>query len=271
MWSKPAGSNSEMCAWWGRRASMGQASSTPRGVAGGEAYGSSTNKIPPYWEPGLENRGYPFRVWMQDIDIWSAGTELQQEQLAPAVVQKLGGAARAIAREVPAMELRDGRYIATTGAQETGLTLLMRGFARRFGAFAVETSTRCIIDLLTFRRRGHENVDEALSRFETARLHVRTQAVGFDLPIPVTAWLLLEAMGVPRQTWPLALAPWQNRMPEDEDGLRQLSDSIRHQGHIAEVPHSRDSFVRGGSGRSFLEGSFLEAGTPHGLAGDEWD
>ena len=83
---------------------------------------------------------------MKDIDVWSAGSDLQPEQLAPAVVQKLGGAARAIAREVPTNELRDGRYNPTTGAQDTGLALLIRGLARRFGQFAVETSSRCIID-----------------------------------------------------------------------------------------------------------------------------
>ena len=151
-------------------------------------------------------------------------------------VQRLGGAARALAREVSPGELRDGRWDATGGAQEPGLALLVRGLARRFGAFAIETSTRCIIELLTFRRRQSENVDEALSRFETLRSQVRGQAVGFGLPIPVTCWLLLEAMHIPRPTWPLVLSPWQNRMPETEEGLRQLADSIRHQGHIAEHP-----------------------------------
>ena len=83
----------------------------------------------------------------------------------------------------------------------------MRGLSRRFGAFAVEASTRCVIELLSFHRRDHENVVEALSRFEHLRPQVRAQAVGFELPIPVTAWLLLEAMHIPRQTWPLVLAP----------------------------------------------------------------
>ena len=59
-----------------------------------ERLGHSTSKIPPYWEPTLELKGYPFRVWLQDLDVWAAGTELQQEQQAPAVVQRLGGAAR---------------------------------------------------------------------------------------------------------------------------------------------------------------------------------
>ena len=157
-------------AWWGKGFGGGRPGghhSTVTTAAGGEPYGASTSKVPLYWEPALENRGYPFRVWLQDVDVWSAGTELQAELQAPAVVQRLGGAARALAREVPHGELRDGRWDAASGAQESGLALLMRGLARRFGAFAIETSTRCIIELLTFRRKHLENVDEALSRFET--------------------------------------------------------------------------------------------------------
>ena len=101
--------------------------------SGREPFGHSTSKIPPYWEPALEQRGYPFRTWLQDLDIWSAGTELDEELKAPAVAQRLGGAARALVREVPAGELRDGRWDMAVGAQETGMTLLVRGLTRRFG------------------------------------------------------------------------------------------------------------------------------------------
>ena len=121
-----------------------------------ERFGHSTSKVPPAWEPALELRGYPFRVWIQDLDVWAAGTELAPELQAPAVVQRLGGAARDLVRAVPTTELRKGRTDALTGAIESGLTLLVRGSTRRFGQFAVETSTRCIIDLLGFRRRGSE-------------------------------------------------------------------------------------------------------------------
>ena len=120
------------------------------------------------------------------MDVWSAGTELLPELQALAVVQRLGGAARALARELPTTELRDGRVDAQTGAVDSGLTILVRGLARRFGQFAVETSTRCIIDMLSFRRLSSENIDEALSRFETLRQQTRMQAMGFELPIPVT-------------------------------------------------------------------------------------
>ena len=88
---------------------------------------------------------------------------------------------------------------------DTGPTIIVWGFERRFGAFSVETSTRVMIDMLQFRRKGTESIDEALALFKTFWGHVRAQAAGFDLPVPVLSWLLLEAIRVPRRTWPLAL------------------------------------------------------------------
>ena len=205
-----------------------------------ERIGHSTSKVPPFWEPSLELRGYPFRVWLQDLDVWAAGTELQAEQQAPAVVQRLGGAARELARGVPTQQLREGRVDPMTGQVMTGLTMLVNvnGLTRRFGQFDVETSTRCIIDLLGFRRRPVESIDEALARFETLRGQVQAQAAGFELPVPVLSWLLLESLYVPRRTWPIVLAPWAGRLPEQEAQLRDLLDAIRHQGHVAESPHA---------------------------------
>ena len=170
--------------------------------------------------------------------MWAAGTELQAELQAPAVVQRLGGAARDLARAVPTNQLRDGRTDPITGVVTSGLTMLVAGLERRFGQFAIETSTRVIIDLLVFKRRQSESIDEALARFEILRGQVRAQAAGFDLPVPVLSWLLLEALHISRRTWPLVLSTWQGRLPEDDDALRQLLDSIRHQGHIAESPQA---------------------------------
>ena len=136
------------------------------------------------------------------------------------------GARRDLVRQVPVAELRDGRLDPLTGTIETGLKILLRGLERRHGGFAVETSTRCILELLQFRRRGAESIDEALSRFETARMQTQQQAVGCDLPVPVASWLLLEALRVPRASWPLVLTPWNNQLPTDDQGLRQLMERI---------------------------------------------
>ena len=150
----------------------------------------------------MEQRVYPFRVWLKDLTIWAAGTELAVPLQAPAVAQRLGGTAKDLVREVPPEALRDGRVNPETGEHETGMLMLIRGLERRYGMFAVESSTQAIIDLLRFQR-GPESVDEALSRFETTRVQVRQLAPGFDLPAPVTAWLLLEAMQAPRRLWHL--------------------------------------------------------------------
>lgn len=93
-------------------------------------------------------RGKPYRVWLQYLDAWAAGAELAAEPHAPAVVQRLGGAARDLARAAPTTELGDGRTDPTAGVIESGPTLLARGLARWFGQCAIETSTRCIVDLL---------------------------------------------------------------------------------------------------------------------------
>ena len=143
-------------------------------------------------------------------------TELQ----APAVAQRLGGTARDLIRELPPAELRDGRINALTGDRETGLEILLRGLARRHGQYAVEVSTSCIIELLSFRRRSSESIDKAMSQCETQRNRVRQSAPGFDLPVPVATWLLVEAVNVPRQMWPLVLAPLQPDFPGDRGRSR---------------------------------------------------
>ena len=98
---------------------------------------------------------------------------------------------------------------------------VITGPERRHGGFAVETSTRCIIELLQFKRRGAESIDEALSRFETCRMQAQMQAQeaqlqaeteqyvpGFqsgtmryyfhELPTEVTVEGFLQALGAPQ-------------------------------------------------------------------------
>ena len=153
------------------------------------------------------------------------------------MAQRLGGIAKDLVREVPAEALRDGRVDPDTGLHQTGLQMLIAGLERRHGQFAVEVRTQAIIKLLNFCW-GSESVDEAFSRFETIRVQVRQQAPGLDLPVPVTAWLLLEAMAVPRRIWPLCLAPTGGQLTADEVAFRNLTVAIRHQGHISEHSHA---------------------------------
>ena len=77
---------------------------------------SSTTKIPPYWQPTMETE-YPFRIWLQDINLWIHSTEVPAERQAPAIVLRLGGTARALAREIPAETLARGDRIQDPAGQ----------------------------------------------------------------------------------------------------------------------------------------------------------
>ena len=174
----------------------------------------ATSKVPPYWSPDLELRGYPFAVWLKDLGLWAAGTELAAERVAPVVAQRLGGAAKTLVRELPPNLLQTGRFDPVTGQQvQTGLEAFIAGLRRRFGALGIETSVKAIIDIITFRRGGNENVDEALSRFETLRSQAQELGDGFQLPVQVTAFLLPEAMHIPRPAWPLISTPLTASFP----------------------------------------------------------
>eukprot|EP00973_Karenia_brevis_P004327 592941-Karenia_brevis.AAC.1 len=64
------------------------------GIPQAELAQQSTSKVPPFWTLDLELKGYPFRAWKQDIEVWDAGTELHENQRGPAIIQRLGGIAK---------------------------------------------------------------------------------------------------------------------------------------------------------------------------------
>ncbi len=100
-------------------------------------------------------------------------------------------------------KLRDGRLDPVTQVVTPGLEVLIRGLEARFGQFGVEASTSAIIRLLTYARRSHERIDGALARYESIETQITNAAPGFDLPVPVGAWLLLQALRTPKGAWQL--------------------------------------------------------------------
>eukprot|EP00974_Lingulodinium_polyedra_P054595 5250929-Lingulodinium_polyedra.AAC.1 len=82
--------------------------------------------------------------------MWSAATDLQPNQQAPAVVLRLGGAARQVAREIPVAQLQAGAMVDAgdgNGPQAVGgLHLLMMMLSRAFAPLAEEASLRAIND-----------------------------------------------------------------------------------------------------------------------------
>eukprot|EP00973_Karenia_brevis_P033603 4632717-Karenia_brevis.AAC.1 len=81
----------------------------------------------------------------------------------------------------------------------------MHQLEKRIGALDVETTSMGIIELLTFCRAYHESIDDALTRFEVLRTNAGENVANFNLPVAAAAWLMLEALGIPGNTWPVLL------------------------------------------------------------------
>ena len=155
----------------------------------------STTKTPPAWDPRLEKRGSPFRIWLLDLAIWRNGCEIQEERHGALVAQRLGGVAKVLARHIPPEAIRNG--VIYQGQPQSGFNVLIRGLSRRFGGYAEETAQHAIVELLSFRRLGDESIDDALGRLETLKA-IATEVAGFDMGVGALSWMLPIAMNIPR-------------------------------------------------------------------------
>ncbi|CAK0831488.1 unnamed protein product [Prorocentrum cordatum] len=209
-----------------------------QGLPAAELAQQSTSKVPPFWAPYLEQRGYPFRLWVQDVMLWCAATELQQHQRGPAIVQRLGGTARDLCREVPVEAIAHGRFDQLGNLVEDGVQMLITGLRRRFGPLDVQSSISTIVELLTFRRQERESVDDAITRFEALRARVAQLDDPLVLPTPVLSLLFLEALHVPKAVYPLVLQSNGGQLPLTIDQLNSVIGMVRQQGHFAEHTHA---------------------------------
>jgi hypothetical protein len=195
----------------------------------------ATTKVPPAWHPGMENQGYPFRDWMQDVMMWAIATDLRDEQMGGAVALQLSGAARILIRALDAstiamgdmMDLNDGM-----GSRPVnGLTVVLKTLQRRYGNLTEEDTMRCISEMLSFRRLKEETIDEMLSRFEVLR-HKSIHGGGMNIGPSGFAWLLLKGMQMPPERWVQLLHLYGGNLPADEGQFLALMEQIRRQGHL---------------------------------------
>ncbi|CAK0838336.1 unnamed protein product [Prorocentrum cordatum] len=224
---------SRLPAPWGQQHDQGV-----QGLPAAELAQQSTSKVPPFWAPYLEQRGYPFRLWVQDVTLWCAATELQPQQRGPAIVQRLGGTARYLCREVPLEAIAMGRFDQLGNQIEDGVQMLIAGLRRRFGPLDVLTFISTIVELLNFRRQERESVDDAITRLEALRARVAQLDDPFAMPTPVLALPFLEAVHVPKAVYPLVLQGNNGQLPTTIDQLNALIGMVRQQGHFAEHTHA---------------------------------
>ena len=97
--------------------------------------GGGSNRDPPSWGPEQE-AAYPFREYSHDILLWIFQTNLQPHQQCAAIMGRLRGEARDLARQMSAEEIARGAVV--EGRPVDSVTLLFHALKQRFAPLAEE-------------------------------------------------------------------------------------------------------------------------------------
>ena len=150
------------------------------GGGGGNEGSSSTNyRVPPTWSPEME-RSYPFRSYVRDVLLWSMLTDLLPHQQAAAMVLRLKGAARSLVNMLSPEEILRGGEI--NGVAYQPVEFILKGLETRFARFDDEIRINAMLEMMNFRRKGHERINELVARFHEVRFRSIT-----DGNLPKTA------------------------------------------------------------------------------------
>ena len=202
---------------------------------------ASNHRVPPAWGPEMGNH-YPFRKFVHDIELWQAATDVQQDRQAPVIALRLSGAARTLINEVPIGVLQQGRQqrdpagnlVFDNQGQPVmldGVASLMDALRLRYGQLPQEVQLNAISDLMGFTRLSGEDTDMMMSRFEVA-LHRADQQGGVQFNPPIKAWMILSHLRMPRDRWPVLLAPTVGRLPNNDAEFADFCQYLRRNGHL---------------------------------------
>jgi hypothetical protein len=128
---------------------------------GGGGHRETTHRVPPTWSPE-NDQTYSFRAYMTDISLWVMLTDLQPHQQCAAIVTRLGGSAREVARMISPQEIMMGGV--RNGIQLDPVSYLMAALQDRFAALDEETRLASMTEMLAFARRPGESINALLSR-----------------------------------------------------------------------------------------------------------
>ena len=248
----------------------------PPRTGGGNAQGhnhvhqETSHRTPPRWGPEMESR-YSFKTYITDLQLWSMMTDLAPYQQVAAVILRLSGAAKDLARTLTPNEIMNGG-ISPTGVQLDPLSYLVVGLHSRFAPLGEETRLQAMTDLLSFGRRGGEGINQVLTRYEIVRQRARTEGL-FVMSTEGCALQLLRACGVSTNQMMQLLQPFNTNLPANELQLSALFAAMRRMGHITEnTPGNIGATLhgsRGGGSPHFLAESVNASTTNHSGTSDD--
>ena len=195
----------------------------------------ASGKIPPAWGPERE-RDYAFRFYESDTMLWTLATDLPVAQHGPSLALRLTGAARDLVREVDANTLVNGQVIADPNVpggqrQITGVEALLRILRRRFAPLDQENQLFALSEFFNFAKMAHEDTDQLVSRYELT-WHRCNQIGQAQLNEVCLSWMLLHHSRIPKDRWPLILAPTQGNLPSTQAEYQAFVAYLRRNGHL---------------------------------------
>jgi hypothetical protein len=143
----------------------------PAGGGGDGGRWETSYRVPPSWSPESDH-SYSFRAFMTDIALWVMLTDLQPHQQCAAIITRLGGNAREVARMISPQEIMQGGV--RNGIQLDPVSYLSAALQDRFAALGEETRLQSMTEMLEFARRPGESINSLLSRYEIVRLRAAT-------------------------------------------------------------------------------------------------
>ena len=179
---------------------------------------------------------YPLRTWVQDIRLWSVGTDVEVAKQGPVAAMRIGGTARALIRELDLAILANGMLLPDdqgNPVQFSGLECLIRALNRRYAPLAQELEIHCLSEILLFKKLPGEDTDALISRFELAREKALNGA-GFDMSWVGFGFLLMSVLGIHKSQWPILLAPTQGSLPSTDLEYQAFIRYVRRQGHLTD-------------------------------------
>jgi len=242
------------------RGGMQQGMALPGNLA--EALGST--KVPPAWSAEMQATGtYKFKDWRQDVMLWCMVTDAPGYAQAAAVVLRLSGLARELARSIPEDQITQGSHQDYGDGQgaiwRSPVEILLRGLGKRFAPLDYEQSLKYAVELMNFQRQPGESVDSVTARFDLVRY--RAASDGFTMGTAGLAWTLLRALNIPPALWQQFLQPFNGNLPVNDTEMSRLIGNVRRQGHlyeqggIAQLGHSSSRSSHGPGGQHFLTSS----------------
>ncbi len=216
-------------------------------------------RIPPAWSPEQENT-YSFRAYMTDISLWVRLTDLQPHQQCAAIIMRLGGAAREMARMMTPQEMAFGGV--RNGVAVDPVTYLLAALHARFASLEEESRLTSMTEMLAFTRRPGETINALLARYETVRQRAAVEGQ-FTMSVEGCALQILRACGIQSHHLFTLLQPFRGQLPQTDQQFQELCTQLRRFGHISEGTQGNVAAVLHGPMRQARPGSYLTQQDQH--------